>query len=324
MKEFWKYLKVVITLGVVAYFVYYFYNNKSDLLAVFHISPSYLILVFFLASLTIFINGVFIKVILQSFKKVITVLESFYVSVISSLGNYFLPLHGGTVIRSVYLKKKFDFPYAHFVSTLYGYYVVVFLVNSFMGLLSLAFITFKYGISSLPLYLFFGGLFITMLVLTFIKLPSRKERKGKVKFLDKALGVLNKISEGWNTIVENKKLLLNLVGISLIFFIATGILYYFQFKALGIDVTAIKVLLYNCLSGVSLLVSITPGSLGIREGIFSITSDILGISNEQIMQLALLDRGVMLLCLVVLGVVLYLVKMILDKKSALTQPMDTN
>ena len=54
-----------------------------------------------------------------------------------------------------------------------------------------------------------------------------------------------------------------------------------------------------------LLVSLTPASLGIREGIFSITSDILGINNEEIMQLALLDRGVSVINLVVLFGVLF-------------------
>ncbi|MBP8979238.1 flippase-like domain-containing protein [Candidatus Dojkabacteria bacterium] len=305
MKKIWKYLKVIITLGVLGYFVYYFFNHKSDLQTVFQTPLKYLILIFLLASVSFFINGIFIKVTLKSFKKVISVLESFYVSVMSSLGNYFLPLHGGTVIRSVYLKKRFDFPYTHFVSTLYGYYIVLFLVNSFMGLISLLVITLKYGVSSLPLYLFFGLLFVGMLILTFLKIPAKKNNKSKFKFLDKVLEIIRKVSEGWNMIVEDKGLLLSLIGISVVFFISTGFLYYFEFRGLGIDVSIMNVILYNCLSGVSLLVSITPGSLGIREGIFSITSDILGISNEQIMQLALLDRGVIVIVLVVLFVVLW-------------------
>ena len=313
MKEFWKYLKVVITIGVLGYFIDYFFNHKSDLEVVFHIPLRYLIVIFLLTSLSFFINGIFIKVTLKSFKKVISVLESFYVSVMSSLGNYFLPLHGGTVIRSVYLKKKFNFPYTHFISTLYGYYIIVFLVNSFMGLISLLVITLKYGVSSAPLYLFFGLLFISMLVLTFLKIPARRKRS-RLKVLDKILETIKKVSEGWNMIVENKRLSLSLIGISVVFFITTGFLYYFEFRGLGIDISIMNVILYNCLSGVSLLVSITPGSLGIREGIFSITSDILGISNEQIMQLALLDRGVSVIVLVVLFVVLWVGRKVVDKK----------
>ncbi len=227
-------------------------------------------------------------------------------------------MRGGAVIRSVYLKKKFEFSYEHFVSTLYGYYIIVFLVNAFVGLVSLIVITIKYDVVSIPLYLFFGGLFVSMLVLSFIKFPVKKIKGSKNKIVDKVLSIIRNILDGWNMIVENKRLLVSLILITLIAFVVGVGLFYIEFKALGIDVTVIKVLLYNCLSGVSLLVSITPGSLGIREGIFSITSDILGINNEQIMQLALLDRGVMLSCLVGLFVGLWALMGIIKRKLSVS------
>ena len=258
-----------------------------------------------MSALTIFVNGVFIKVILQSFNKVITILESFYVSVISSLGNYFLPMRGGAAIRSVYLKKKYNFSYAHFVSTLYGNYIIVFLVSSFIGLLSLVLIDIKYSISSLPLYFFFGVLFVVMLVLSLVKFPLEKIKEPKRKFFGKVVGIVKNILKGWNIIVDDKELLFSLIGLTVVNIFVTNVLFYVQFRALNIDVNLLNTVLYNALSSVSLLVSITPGSLGIREGIFSITSDILGIANEQIMQLALLDRGVSVIVLIVLFVVLY-------------------
>lgn len=314
MKNIWKYLKIVITVGIIGYFIYYFYNNRTDLLAVLQISPKYLLVIFLLYTLTFFINGIFIKVTLKSFKKTVPVFESFYISTISSLGNYFLPMRGGAAIRSVYLKKRYDFSYAHFVSTLYGMYIIVFLVNSFLGLVSLVWIDVKYSISSLPLYLFFGGLFVVMLVLSLVKFPLDKIKEPKRKFVGKVVGIVKNILNGWNIIVEDRRLLFSLVGLIFASTLVTGLLFFFQFKALGIDVSIMNVILYNCLSGVSLLVSITPGSLGIREGIFSITSDILGISNEQIMQLALLDRGVSVIVLVVLFVVLWVGRKVVDKK----------
>lgn len=315
IKGLLKHIKIVVTIGILGFFIYYFINNKEDLLKVLSVQPLLLLGILLFYSIIFYLNGIFIKVILKSFNKKIPILESFYVSIISSLGNYFLPMRGGAVIRSVYLKKKFEFPYEHFVSTLYGYYIIVFLVNAFVGLVSLIVITIKYGVVSIPLYLFFGGLFVSMLVLSFIKFPVKKIKGSKNKILDKVLSIIRNILDGWNMIVENKRLLVSLILITLIAFVVGVGLFYIEFKALGIDVTAIKVLLYNCLSGVSLLVSITPGSLGIREGIFSITSDILGINNEQIMQLALLDRGVMLLCLVGLGVVLWVLTNIGSKRK---------
>lgn len=315
MKKLLKYLKIVITIAVLGFFVYYFINNKEDLLKVLSVPILPLVGIMISYSIVFYLNGVFIKVILQTFKKKISLIEAFYVSVISSLGNYFLPMRGGAVIRSVYLKKNFEFPYEYFVSTLYGYYIIVFLVNAFVGLISLVVISIKYNVTSIPLYLFFGGLFVAMLVLSFVKFPVKKIKGSKNKVLDKVLSVIKNILEGWNMIVENKRLLISLIVITLVALVAGIALFYFEFRALSIDASIMNVILYNCLSGVSLLVSITPGSLGIREGIFSITSDILGIGNEQIMQLALLDRGVSVIVLVVLFVVLWVGRKVVDKNT---------
>lgn len=314
MKKLWKYLKILITIGVVLFFVYYFINNTDDFVLVLSTPLKYLLLIGFLYSLVFFLNGVFIKVILGSFSKVISLFESVYVSVISSLGNYFLPMRGGAVIRSVYLKKKFSFPYAHFVSTLYGYYIIVFLVNSFFALLALLFITLRYGIVSLPLYIFFGGLFVFMLILTLVHFPVEKLKESRVDFVDKVVKIFKKILSGWNIIADNKRLLISLVLITLSAFVVHIFLFWVEFKALGIDTNFTNVILYNCISGVSLLISLTPGSLGIREGIFVITSDILGITNEQVMQLALLDRGGVIFTLVLWIILLYCIKFILRNR----------
>jgi glycosyltransferase 2 family protein len=315
MKKLWKYLKILITIGVVIFFIYYFSNNREDFLLVLSTPLEYILLIGLFYSLVFFLNGVFIKIILGSFGKVISAFESFYVSVISSLGNYFLPMRGGAVIRSVYLKKKFSFSYSHFVSTLYGYYIIVFLVNSFFALIALLFITLKYGTVSLPLYIFFGGLFLFMLILSFVHFPTEKVKEGRVGLINKFLKILKEILNGWNIIVDNKGLLFSLVFITLLAFVLHIFLFYIEFMALGIETNFINVVLYNCLSGVSLLVSLTPGSLGIREGIFVITSDILGITSEQVMQLALLDRGVMVVVLVGLFVGFYFLNILLRKNA---------
>ena len=133
-------------------------------------------------------------------------------------------------------------------------------------------------------------------------------------FVDRVIRIIKSILNGWNIIVGNRELLLSLIGLTLINIFITNVLFFVQFKALNIDVNLLNTILYNALSSVSLLVSITPGSLGIREGIFSITSDILGITNEQIMQLALLDRGVSVIVLVVLFMVLWVGRKVVGRK----------
>lgn len=318
MKNLWKYIKIFVTVLVTIFFIYYIFNNRRDLVKVVNIPITYLLTIVFFYTTVYFLNGFSLKLILKSFKKGITTLESFYLSVISSLGNYFLPLRGGIVIRFVYLKKNFDFSYSHFISTLSGEYIIIFSVNAFLALLALIFIQLKQGVYSIPLYIFFGGLFVAMLLLTFVKFPIEKIKKSKNNIVSKVLNLIKNVLEGWNIIVSNRALLLSLIFLTAANFVVSTFLFYFEFKALNIDTSLINIILYNCLSGVSLLVSLTPASLGIREGIFSMTSTILAINNEQIMQLALLDRGVSIISLVVLGAVLFRFQHFYIKKRAIS------
>lgn len=317
MKNLWKYIKTLITILIVIFFIYYFINNREDLLLVLSTPLEYFIIIAVSFSILVLLDGIFIKVILKSFNKTLTVFESFYISTISYLGNYFLPMRGGAVIRSVYLKKKFDFSYSYFISTLYGFYIIVFLVNSFVALIALLIIQFKYGVVSIPLYIFFGLLFLFMLLLSLVKFPVEKIKGGKYKIVNKVVNIVKDFLNGWNIIIKNKQLLISLILLTVGKFLTSTVLFFVEFKALDITVSFMNVILYNCLSGVSLLVSLTPGSLGIREGIFVITSDILGISNDQIMQLALLDRGIVVITLVGLFIILYILQKVFTKNVKL-------
>ena len=240
MKNLWKYIKIFITVLVIIFFIYYFFNNKEDLVKVVNIPITYLLTIVFFNATIYFINGLFLKVVLNSFEKNISTLESFYLSVISSLGNYFLPLRGGMVIRSVYLKKKFEFSYSHFISTLSGEYIIIFSVNAFLALLALIFIQLRQEVYSVPLYIFFSALFVGMLVLTFVRFPIEKIKKSKNNIVNKILNLIKNVLEGWNIIVGSKKLLLSLIFLAIASFMVSTSLFYFEFKALDININLIK------------------------------------------------------------------------------------
>jgi uncharacterized protein (TIRG00374 family) len=215
------------------------------------------------------------------------------------VGNYFLPARGGAVIRSVYLKKNYNFPYSHFISTLYGYYILVFLINSFLALIALGANHFLNGIVSIPLYIFFGALFILMLILSLVKFPTKtKEIENRV--IRKIALFIKNIFNGWNMIANNKKLLFYLLLLSLGNYVFSLLLFWAEFQIVGLETNILNLIMYTCLSGVSLLISITPGSLGIREAVFLISSKSIGLGQEEILQLAVVDRGSLVILLSIL------------------------
>src|SRR3990167_572773 len=169
-----KNLRLIIFIIVIAVFTVYFLLNVEKFKPLLEVNIG-LLLIIALANLAgIFINGLFTKFILEPFKKLISVAEAFYVSVISSIGNFFAPAGTGFGIRAVYLKKKHGLPYSEFISTLSGNYVLVLLINSLIGLVALYLLRDQYSVQFLALVMIFGLMFVVALGLIFLKIPSGK------------------------------------------------------------------------------------------------------------------------------------------------------
>jgi uncharacterized protein (TIRG00374 family) len=269
-----------------------------------NVNPFLIIAVISLFLCVFFLEGLFIQVTLKIFKKDISVKESYYLSTLSRIGNYLLPLRAGAVFRAAYLKKKYDFDYSKFLSTLYGYYIILFLINASLALIALIFKWIVGGEFYFLLTLFFVGLFGGMLFLIFVRFPFEKFFKKDTGVISKVLKFMSKFMNSWDMIVKEKKHFFNLLLLTLGNIVINGVITYIEFVSIGVNVKIMDVILYTCLSGVSLLISLTPGSLGIREAVFLITSQSIGLSQDQIMQLAVLDRGIMFVLLLIVLVLI--------------------
>lgn len=297
-------LSIILTITVLLLFGIYLYNNPQILIILKDISPLSLIIIMILFLLLFLLEGVFIKVTLNIFDKHIDLKEAYYLSTISRIGNYLLPMRAGAIFRATYLKNKYQFEYSKFLSTLYAYYILLFLLNSFLALSVLLFKYLSISIFYPAISLFFLLLFFTTLfVILFRKTVATREGKG-LKYINKGILIFNKFLSSWDMIVKRKNLFLYLLFITMGNILINGIIFYVEFLTLKININILDIVLYTCLSGVSLLVSITPGSLGLREAIFLFTSESIGLSQDQIMQLAFLDRGVLFLLLLILLIVI--------------------
>jgi uncharacterized protein (TIRG00374 family) len=156
------------------------------------------------------------------------------------------------------------------------------------------------------LILFFITLTLGMIFLIFIRIPFKKFYSKETGILAKIINFLEKFMNSWDMIVKQGNLFFTLIALTLGNILLNSIVTYLEFLSIGIDIKILDVLLYTSLSSVSLLISLTPGSLGIREAVFLITSESIGINQEQILQLAVLDRSV-LFVLLLLSLILIMI-----------------
>ncbi len=302
-----KYLSLIITTTVLILFGFYIYKNPEIINTVLSVSPLFIILIMLLFLGLFFIEGIFIKATLKVFEKDIDLREAYYLSSISRIGNFLLPLRAGAVFRATYLKNKHNFDYTKFLSTLYTYYILLFLLNSVIALLAILIKYLESGESYTLVTLFFIGIFLSMLFLILARKPIEIGSFTLPKIVVKVQNLLSQFITSWDKIVRSKELFKTLFYLTMGNIFISAVIHYLEFISLGIETTVTDIVLYTCLSGVSLLISITPGSIGLREGVFVLTSESIGINQQQIMELALLDRGIMfvLLLLILLFITLF-------------------
>lgn len=294
------YFSRLLTFIIYGVFAWYAFNNLESFKILLEVSVYPLIAIYILKILITYNSGQFIRVVLRAFNKDISRSESYYLSLISSLGNFFGPFLSGAGVRAVYLKKRHGLSYAKFASTLSGYYFITFFVFSIIGLLSLIVIQVTTGEYMLLMYLVLGGWLVSTLLLAevrgFTKLIDVTSKH--FSFLSRIIKKIHSIQTGWRTIRENRLLTLKLVGLTCIGFLISYGVISFQFKAINLSPSLASVALYVVITNLSLLVSITPGSVGIREAMFIFSSSLLGLNVDQILQLAVVSRGMIFVFMV--------------------------
>jgi len=287
-----RYASLLLTVGFLALFIWYGLTHREIFHDLTNIAVWALVLIVVGKLINVWTTGLFTKWTVEAFTDTLSQAESFVVAVLTAIGNFFGPLFGGLGIRAVYLKKYHQLPYSKFTSTLIGYYLLMLLFNSLLAVVGLLLL--PHGNHTNFLLLVFGGWFILFLGLMFVKLPQRQkfawlERNKLGKLLVKTT---YDIEDGWQVMLHKRKLLVQMIVLAIVNLVALYFVNYVEFVALDIHVTAAAMMLYTAIVQASLLISLTPGAVGLRETLLIVLGGTLGITNEQIVQVAILDRGI--------------------------------
>ncbi|HLG90980.1 MAG TPA: lysylphosphatidylglycerol synthase transmembrane domain-containing protein [Candidatus Saccharimonadales bacterium] len=293
-----KATSVLITASVIVIFLSYFIFNTEDFKPLLDID-GYLLIIIALANIAgVFTNGLFTKFILEPFKKYISISEAFYVSVISSIGNFFAPAGTGFGIRAIYLKKKHGLPYSEFMSTLSGNYILVFLTSSLIGLISLYLLKDQYNGQYLVLALVFGLVFIVSLALSLIRIKLPNVEPAQAKKVNPMINNLYRVLYGWSKIAADRQLVFKLAGLVIANLVVATLMYWAVITSLGLTAKLPALLLFTVLGSFTIFINVTPANLGIKEAVFIFSSTVLGFSVSQILLIAIVDRGVQFVVLI--------------------------
>lgn len=295
-----RYISILATIFVLLAFAVYFALNTNKFRPLLHIDWLFLIFIAVLDIAAIAVNGLFTKLILKPFHKEISILESFFVSLISSVGNFFAPAGAGLGFRAVYLKRRHGLSYKDYITILSGNYVIVFLTSSLIGIISLYLLRSRADHQWDVLLAVFAGIFVVSLIMSLVKVPLPNPRRFKSSALRSLLSNLSRVIHGWSYIVSHRRLMLQLISLT---FFNLGLVMATTFiiiKSLHFSVGFVALMLFSVLGTFSVFINITPANLGVKEAIYLFSSAILGFSLNQIVLIALVDRGILFLVLLLM------------------------
>jgi|SRR3989344_3199118 len=289
-----KIISFFVFLILVIWAIFYIKSNFNDFKHVAMVSPLYIIPLFILGSLFLYINGLILKYLTEPFNIFLNNKEGFSLSILTTLGNYITPFRAGSGIRAVYLKKRYNFSYSAFLCTLLAIYLLIFLVNSFIGLASLFLLYVENGVFNFSIFTLFFSIFTLLLFITIFNFDYKDT---KYRIINKLFKVLNH----WKIIKSNIKII-SIISI-LVFFqsLVISLMMFLEFIIFGFKISFVSSLFLSVIFTLSLLISITPGALGIKETLTVFSAKLIGISPLQTLPVALLHSIIFIIIVFLLS-----------------------
>lgn len=254
----------------------------------------------FLACIPPFINSLRFREVIRLFGGNLVFKEWYGLTICNTFYNYIFPGQAGLILRAGYLKKIHNFPYVSYMGLVGVNYIInigvaaaiAFLLTTHMIFLKknqFQFIENVFLLSSLILVILFINLIILRKTNFVAALNYKKEFLKRIYNLVTTQGFNKRIFR----IVVYQSLVILLVSIRLC--------YLFTFFNIYVEIS--YVILIQILINLTLIIAITPGNIGVSEGVMSFVMSVLGFEAEVVFAAMMVDRAITILFFSILGVI---------------------
>lgn len=315
LKKHRKTLTNILTIIVLFLMGYYLYNNRDIFSSLRNLEIKYILYILLLQVLVIAVTALVNKLVIGILKISIPFKQSLQLQYSNAFLNK-LVSEGGAVFRGYFLKEVYKLPYTKYISTIAGFYVVSFISNSIIGLISLFYIFFTYNRINYIILSLLVLLLIGMLILLVVD-PKIKNRKDS-----RVLRWIESILEGWKRIKDERKKFPLFILLSIFILILSSLQFIFVYKGLGVNLGFFESLYMTSIGIITTFVNITPDSIGIKEGVYMFSSQIIGLDSDIILLGSLIVRAIALINTFIIGSISYL-RLSANLKNKNTIPKST-
>lgn len=288
IKDFYNRNKKLISLALLGaiFFLLFIYlrDRREGLRLLLDLSVGNIALLVAAAVLFKIALGFNFKVVISFFDISLSFVQWLGLTCMASMANYLLPAKAGFAAQAVYLKKEFGLRYANFLNSVTGFYAVGFLVNAIVGtLLSIVLVTRKVDSGSF-IFTFFLCVFVFTAVFIFIIYHFPK--------ISSKAGILKGFFEGFKYFHNKPATIFYLALTQVGVIIAISLRLMIAFRVLGINMDIVSATIIALITSFSIILSITPGNLGIKEALIMFSASAFGVDPAQGIIVAMLDRMV--------------------------------
>jgi uncharacterized protein (TIRG00374 family) len=295
-----KYITNAVGALVILFFTWYLYQNQDILTHLKNISWKQIMWIVLCDLATFLINGLLDQSMINRLDNRVSFLDCYLLGYASNFLNKILPtIGGGAAFRAAYLKRKYQFPYSQFVSTVAGLYVISFFSTSLIGLFCLWVIFVKFAVFSWVICLIFLAICLSCL---FIIIFSPKIPEGDHRIIK----ILNGIFEGWRIIKMDPKFIFIYAFLSVTILFLSAMQTFFSYQALGVKTDIVSMLFLSTLGIILAFLNFTPDGIGVKEAVYIFSSDLVRIPNGLLILGSLILRGISLCTTFIIGGICYL------------------
>lgn len=279
-----RWLKNLLGFLIIGVLVWYLARHWGDLKPLISLRIDKLAAMFVLYFLTTLLGAGVIQRLLFGLGVKAPFWEMFLLNNAATALNY-APMRFGTVFRAHFLKAHYGLSYTRFVSFFLYITFLVTAIATGVGFIGLV------GWYSLERYeskimaVCLAAISIGSVLLLFIHIPSPKGTGRIATAMREFIVSRKELSKQW-------KLILTASGLLAVNFILTALITAVVYKSIGKEILPAGCLILGSLGYVVLFMSLTPGSLGVREAVLGFGAVVLGIPLEVGILAAMIDRAV--------------------------------
>lgn len=297
-------IKLVTTLlGMLAMVLLgvYLFQNREVFSSLRSVTAGQVILIIAIETVNFILGSVLNYSMVRRFGYQVSFSDSIVLQYINSFLNKILPtIGGGAAFRAVFLKKKYRLPYAQFVSTLGGFYLISFIATAIIGLACMAWVYANFRVTNWVIIAAFLALLIPSIFIIAFS-PRLTDKDNRI------LNAVRRIIDGWKILKNDRGFIAFYTILIILQLLLSSWQMLIGFQAIGVRAGYIQMVLLSSLGILLSFLNFTPDGIGIREVVYVFSSSIVQIPQASLVLGSLVLRALSIFTSLIVGGIGYLV-----------------